>query len=142
MAISAASSPVKKQPTPANRPPAVGTQQQVATATQWQGPLPPPDALEKFNAIVENGAERVFSMAEQEQAHRLKLERDALDANIATAQSESRIAGRGNLLGAAISMLAILSTLGSVALGAHWSVSVALVGVPIMSAVRALILRK
>jgi uncharacterized membrane protein len=133
---SAASSRVKKPQS--SKPAVVG--QQVATA--WQGPLPPPDALEKFNAIVENGAERVFRMAEIEQQHRIESERAALESNIQAAQAEGFIARQGHRYGAAISILAIVATIISVAIGAHWSVSVALVGVPLMSAVRALILRK
>lgn len=114
----------------------------VATATQWQGPLPPPDALEKFNYIVENGAERVFRMAELEQQHRIDSERAALNSNIQAAASESTITARGHLLGASVSILAILASALTAYLGASWSVSVALVGVPLMSAVRALVIRK
>lgn len=135
---SAASSRAKKPQ--GGKPAVIG--QPVATATQWQGPLPPPDALEKFNTIVEHGAERVFRMAEIEQQHRIESERAALDSNIQASKAESLIARQGHRYGAAISIIAIIATIVSVAIGAHWSVSVALVGVPLMSAVRALILRK
>jgi len=120
----------------------VPPEQQIATATAWQGPLPPPESLERFNAIVEHGAERIFHMAELEQQHRIESERRALDSNIQAAKAETDIAWRGHQYGAGISALAILATVVSVVLGAHWAVSVALVGVPLMSAVRALIVRK
>lgn len=68
---SAASSRAKK---PQGSKPAI-ISQPVATATQWQGPLPPPDALEKFNTIVEHGAERVFRMVEIEQQQHIESER-------------------------------------------------------------------
>ena len=32
----------------------------------WQGPVPPPEALERYNAIVPNAAERILTMAEEE----------------------------------------------------------------------------
>jgi uncharacterized membrane protein len=127
----------KPQPT-GNKPDSV----QVTTSAHWQGPLPPPDALQKFDAIVENGAERVFRMAEVEQQHRIESERAALQSNIDAAQSEILASRRGLQLGAAISILSILAALATVFMGANWAVSVALVGVPLMSAVRALILRK
>lgn len=42
--------------------------------SQWTGPLPSPDALERFNQVVEGGAERIVRMAEQEGKHRRRLE--------------------------------------------------------------------
>jgi Predicted membrane protein len=65
---------------------------------QWSGPLPPPEALARFNDIVPNGAERVFKMAEDEQAHRIASENTGLIASIAEAK-------RGQLLGASISIV-------------------------------------
>jgi uncharacterized membrane protein len=81
-------------------------------------------------------------MAEIEQQHRMDSERAVINANIDAQKNEATAIKRGHLLGAGISALSLLSALWSVYLGAHWSVSVALVGVPIMSAVRAIILRK
>jgi uncharacterized membrane protein len=37
--------------------------------------LPPPQALEQFNHVVENGAERIFVAWEKETSHRHKMER-------------------------------------------------------------------
>ena len=88
-------------------------------------------------------------MAKEEQVHRqaleretLELEKTAVNANIAAQDKEFSIAARGHYLGFTVSVLALGASVASVAIGAHWSVSVALVGVPIMSAVRAIILRK
>ena len=38
------------------------------------GPLPAPDDLAAYNAIVPNGADRIMKMAENQSAHRIKLE--------------------------------------------------------------------
>lgn len=45
-------------------------------------------------------------------------------------------------MGFVVSMVAIIGSVGTVIYGAHWSVSVALVSVPVMGAVKALITRK
>ena len=36
---------------------------------RFQGPLPPPEILARYNAVVPNGAERIMAMAEREQRH-------------------------------------------------------------------------
>lgn len=94
--------------------------------------MPPPDVIEQFNAIVPNGAERVFKMAETEQAHRIETENAGFRAAIAEAK-------RGQFLGAFISFCSLCSAIASVYLGAHPTVSVALVGVPIVGLVKAIV---
>lgn len=55
----------------------------VLTAQQaWSGPLPHPETLHQFDAIVENGAERIFHQWEHEAAHRRTYETKALSAHI------------------------------------------------------------
>ena len=55
----------------------------VLTAQQaWSGPLPHPETLHQFDAIVETGAERIFKQWEQEAAHRRGHETKALRAHI------------------------------------------------------------
>lgn len=103
-----------------------------SVSSQWTGPLPPPEALNRFNQVIPDGAERIFKMAEAEQAHRIALERDALQATVAEAK-------RGQRLGASISLLAVGGALVSVWLGAHWAVRVALVGVPLMGLAKAIV---
>lgn len=127
----------------AAKPPGVPPENSIqATATQWQGPLPPPDALQKFDQIVLGGAERVFRMAELEQQHRIESERAALDANISASRAEAWNARFGLILGASVSLAALLAAIYSVSLGANPFVSIAIVGVPLMAAVKALIVRK
>lgn len=98
----------------------------------WAGPLPPPEALSQFNNIVPNGAERIFRMTEEQQASRIHIERTGLQAAIAEAK-------RGQLLGASISIVAIVGAILSVYLGSHWLVSAMLVGVPIMGLAKAIV---
>jgi len=99
---------------------------------QWSGPLPPPEALARFNDIVPNGAERIFKMAEDEQEHRIASERTGLVASIAEAK-------RGQLLGASISIISLISAGISVYLGAHLAVTALMVGVPIMGLAKSIV---
>jgi len=47
-----------------------------------QGPIPDPDTLAGYNAVVPDAAERILRMAEDEAAHRQALEKDAQGDNI------------------------------------------------------------
>ena len=97
----------------------------VVTAN-WSGPLPPPAALEQFNQIIPNGAERIMAMVEHEQAHRIAMEQKALHADVWDALG-------GKLLGALMTLVAVAGAVYTADSGAHWIVSVAIVGVPIMA---------
>ena len=44
-------------------------------ATEWRGPLPPPSILKDFDAVVQDGAERIMKAWEGEIEHRQHLER-------------------------------------------------------------------
>ncbi|MCT0229362.1 DUF2335 domain-containing protein [Synechococcus sp. CS-1324] len=44
------------------------------SVSSWEGPLPHPDILAKYNQVISNGADRVMAMAEKEQTHRHDLE--------------------------------------------------------------------
>lgn len=107
------------------------TAQQVVSA-QWQGPLPPPDALANFNDIIPNGAERIMRMVEEEQLHRISYEKAHLNA----VSGDTR---RGHYIGMVISTAAICGAVYTVYLGAHWSVSIALVGIPVLGIIRAIV---
>ena len=67
----------------------------------WTGPLPPPEALQRYDEILPGGADRIFRMAEDRHRHQMEqekaaieLERDALlsaGKNIAAEHSRSRL---------------------------------------------------
>jgi len=102
---------------------------------QWVGPLPPPAALEQFNQIIPNGADRIMRMVEQEQAHRIAHEANGLSATI-------RDTRRGHWLGGAISIAAIFGSAYTAYIGAHPAVSMALVGIPITTIINAILKNK
>jgi uncharacterized membrane protein len=93
-------------------------------AANWSGPLPPPAALAQFNEIIPNGAERIMSMVEQEQSHRIAMDRAALRAEVWDTLG-------GKALGAVMTLAAVAGAIYTAFIGAHWAVSVAIVGVPI-----------
>lgn len=49
--------------------------QSIAILKTHIGPLPDPDTLEQYSAIIDNGAERIMVMAEKQQDHRISLEK-------------------------------------------------------------------
>lgn len=64
---------------------AVESQQHQLTVhrSEFVGPLPPPDVLERYNKIQNGFADRIIRMAEEEGAHRRSLEEVKLKADIA-----------------------------------------------------------
>lgn len=71
-------------------------------------------------------------MAEKEQVHRIEYESKGLDATTSEAK-------RGQYLGAALSVVALLGAVYVAYIGAHWAVSVALVGIPVLGIIRAIV---
>ena len=87
-------------------------------AAHWSGPLPPPAELARIDQVIPGGADRLLSMAEKEQAHRF---------------GDAR---RGQYLGWSLAAGAVVTaTIVSLCHG-PWQVSVALVGIPVLGAVR------
>ena len=103
----------------------------IVTQQQWSGPLPPPAALAQFNNIIPNGAERIVVMVEREQQSRQDLDKQAIFAQIQDTQ-------RGHYIGAFIAALAIGASVYTAYIGAHWSVSVALVSLPIAAIINSI----
>src|SRR5688572_27589297 len=120
-----------KPPINTNSPSSQPKNHNIVTSQQWTGPLPPPGALDQFNQIIPNGAERIMRMVEQEQAHRIKHDESTLEAAV-------RDKKRGHWIGGAISLAAIIGAVYTAYIGAHPSVSAALVGVPLFAAINVL----
>jgi uncharacterized membrane protein len=111
-----------------------GTREEVEIRQErmWSGALPRPEDFGKYGQIVSDAPERILRMAELEQQHRINLESQIVPADISAGK-------RGQWLGALISIGALsLAVIASV-LGASWQVSVALVGVPVLSVARTLV---
>jgi uncharacterized membrane protein len=98
----------------------------------WSGPLPPPGALQQFDAIIPDGANRIMTMIESEQQHRIEHENKRLTVLAADTR-------RGHWLGGTISVTAIAGAVGSVYLHAPAAVSIALVGIPVLGMIKAIV---
>ncbi len=130
--------PPKTAPKEAGKPPAQPHQPNnnggQILAAQWQGPLPPPAALEHFDRIIPNGAERIMVMCEKEQDGRLTNERRFTLAEIF-------IEGGTRLVGALLILACVAAAIWSVSAGADWKVTIAFLSVPVMGAVAKLLER-
>lgn len=100
-------------------PVANGPQQQVLTQTlTFSGPIPPPDVLERYNAIVPGLADRLVVMAETEQKYRIAESGKVNDANIAMAKTSQLLQLLG-IAGAFILALSFLSGAIYLAMSGH-----------------------
>ena len=98
-------------------------------SAHWSGPLPPPAVLEKIDQIIPGGADRLLRMAEKEQS-------------MAEKEQTHRIVDskRGQYLGWSLAAGAVIVAAVVSLCRGPWQVSVALVGIPVLGAVQALIL--
>lgn len=111
-----------------------GTRESVLLNSEryWSGALPRPEDFAKYAEVVSDAPERILAMAEAEQQHRISVEGQIIKAN-------AKSGSRGQWLGAAISALAMGLAVLSFVYGAHISLSLALLGVPVMSVARSLV---
>lgn len=72
----------------------------IQIASHFSGPLPHPDVLREYDAIVANGAERIFQGFEAQTKHRLQLEDFAV-------KSQIKQSGRGQIFGFIIAVLGL-----------------------------------
>lgn len=110
-------------------------QRRQVVRASWEGPIPPPALIEQYNAIIPNGAERIMRMAEKAQDADIEMHRGWLKTN-----------ARGQRLGAAISIIALVlaASLSAFALYmsapvAFYALPAALLSVPVFSVIKALI---
>ena len=65
-------------------PEAAAITQVKAEFHSFSGPLPPPEALARYNEVIPGGAERILAMAERQSAHRELLEAEVVSANVSS----------------------------------------------------------
>lgn len=65
-----------------NKPPAQSVAQITAAASSFEGPIPPPQVLQQYSAIVPDAAERIIRMAEKQSDHRMDLEKKVVYSNV------------------------------------------------------------
>lgn len=123
--------------------------QTVVQQTFRQGPIPAPRELADYDDLLPGTASRIIAMAEREQAHRMNQE-DMLHRSDIRHRDEvvaaQREVARGTListmlgqtLGWLIAGGALAGAVFTAYIGAHPTVSIALVGLPIASIIKAM----
>jgi uncharacterized membrane protein len=122
----------RPKPPPVQQQTSSQNQSVITSSIGWSGPLPPPAALREFEQILPGAAKAILDMAQAEQEHRHQQD------DTATAAARSEVS-RGQWLGFTITIASIVGAGYLGAVGAPWPAIVALVGVPLMAAIRAVI---
>jgi uncharacterized membrane protein len=141
-----------KKPSPQNKPPVGRQQQQLQihnlTHQSFEGPIPPPAALQQYEAIVPGAAERILAMAEEESRHRRQQEAIANQANVDAQKRQLQIAEQqtksvfqsdaaGQLFGFIVSAGCVSGSIFLAYINQPWVASV-LAGLPLAGIIRAL----
>ena len=79
---------------------------------QWQGPLPPPESLAKYDEYIPGSAQTIIDMAVKEQEHRHIMEERALNKS-------SRLAMTSTILGFVCVILLVGLVIYSIIAGAY-----------------------
>ena len=79
-------------------------------AEHTSGPLPPPSMLRSYQEVLPGAADRIFTLMEQQSAHRQELERMALDRG-------SRSRDRGQVFAFVLCALVIVGGFGAIYMG-------------------------
>jgi uncharacterized membrane protein len=112
---------------------------QIESRTEsWQGPVPHPAALEHYEKILPGMAERVLTMAEEEQEHRHLIEQET----VKSLDTDQKSARKTEQTGLVLAFLTVLALCGSAVLCAfigHPSVALAFVGTTLLGIVRSFI---
>jgi uncharacterized membrane protein len=57
-------------------------QRSVVAVQQFSGPLPPPEIMERYDALVPGAAERILHMAEKQSEHRHRIESRVIASDV------------------------------------------------------------
>jgi uncharacterized membrane protein len=118
-------------------------------SAHWRGPLPPPTELERIEQTIPGGADRLLRMAERD-LHLAEQDLQLAEQELEVAGQELQIAQkeqahrfedsrRGQYLGFSLAAGTVIAAAVVSLFHAPWQVSVALVGIPMLGAVQALI---
>ncbi|MDU3832333.1 DUF2335 domain-containing protein [Gemella haemolysans] len=55
---------------------------EMSRSITYSGAVPPPEMLREFDKIIPNGADRFMKMAEEQSAHRRKIEQKIVESNV------------------------------------------------------------
>ena len=96
---------------PKSDPPNNLQKHQVAIATQYTGPIPPPTALREYDAILPGAAERIMTLAEAEAKHRHTMDVEGARQNDTVIEKSFDERKRGQWFGLIIGSLALVTAI-------------------------------
>lgn len=82
----------------------------ISKTSSFIGPLPPPAILDEYNTTINNGAERIMKMAENQSSHRIELEKHAI-------KEELKQSSRGQVYGFILAIIGMCIAFGLAYLG-------------------------
>jgi len=91
----------------------------------YSGPIPTPEALEKYNHIIPDGADRIMRMAENQSNHRIKIEEAVISGQV-------KQSSRGQIFGLIIAFFTLGSAV-ALAMFGHEAVACVLGGSTVIS---------
>ena len=118
-------------PNPGMLPMMLPLVQAPSTLLSWQGPYPPPEAVERYEKILPGTFDRMLSMAERLQEAQINQSRDAVNYTM----EDTR---RAHWLGWGLGIFALVVAIGCAWLGYPWLGAAAL-SVPVMGLGTALV---
>lgn len=129
--------------TPGVIPPGVVLAQK---SEHFEGPIPHPELLERYNSIVPGAAERILQMAEKEQAHRHKIdaqEESNRTALIKIAEKDSAASNTarksGQFIGLVVTLICVIAAVYFASKGSSWEIILGFLAIPTASFIRAFI---
>ncbi|HNR41060.1 MAG TPA: DUF2335 domain-containing protein [Bacteroidales bacterium] len=97
----------------------------VSSYQSYSGPIPAPEALEKYNQIIPDGADRIMKMAENQSSHRIKIEETVISGQV-------KQSSRGQIFGLIIAFFTLGSAV-ALAMFGHEAVACVLGGSTVIS---------
>lgn len=76
----------------------IGALYAVEESSSFRGPLPPPEMLKGYERILPGASERILSMAEKQQEHRMHIEKTIVDR-------QTKQSGNGQIWGGVLAFL-------------------------------------
>lgn len=102
--------------------------------TSYKGPIPPPDYLKGYKDVLPNAPERIFTMVEEQQKHRIAMEKMIMERNLG-------LSDRGQILGFIIVVLFLVAAV-YLALDNHETLACIIMGTTLLGVLVVFVLNK
>lgn len=96
----------------------------IQQSSHFSGPIPSPEALQKYGDINPHLIEQIFEMTESDLKHSRDIEQKTTNANIELARASMTQKGRGQFFALLIAAMAFCTSIALAALGAKTAASI------------------